>query len=54
MNEFLNQIFVFNHLWNLAKKIHFTALISAAFNNSVESVRLLLTQKDIDINIKTI
>lgn len=46
--------FADNNLWNLPRNFNNTALLCAVMKGFIEPVRLLLTQKNIDINIKAI
>lgn len=45
---------IFFYFWNLNWLLNMVALVSAAFYGNTEIVHELLSQKDIDINIKNI
>lgn len=42
---------IYKNLWNWIQKINWTALIYATILGNVEVIKLLLEQKDIDVNI---
>ena len=53
-SNFFHDIDKLNDLWNLTRTFNRTALIRAAKNGHKESVELLISQSDIDINIQDI
>ena len=51
---FFHDIEIFNDLWNSTPIFNWTALIWSAYEGHREIVELLLRQKDIDVNMKSI
>ena len=54
ISNLFHTIEILNDLWNLTQIFNVTVLIWAAYEGYKEIVELLLKQKDIDINIKSI
>ena len=54
ISNLFHTIEILNDLWNLTQIFNVTVLIWAAYEGYKEIVELLLRQKDIDINIKSI
>lgn len=53
-NFFLHDIEIYNCLWYLFQAFNMTPLILSVWKNHIDAVKLLLEQKNIEINCKDV